>query len=101
MAHSSRAPLTPQDHLVLDVVASRLSICLCSRTCVNRAMDVLREAGFEIRRLDDITTLDALRAVKRFADHAEERQITVPLWAGLIWDEAIGKVNTVLERKEG
>lgn len=40
--------------------------------------------------------MDALRKVKRFADHAEQRQVTVPLWAGLLWHEAITAVNAAL-----
>jgi hypothetical protein len=34
----------------------------------------------------------------RYAQHAEERQFTVPLWAAVLWDEAIGKTNDALTR---
>lgn len=40
---------------------------------------------------------EALVAVKRFAAHCQEHNIKVPLWAGILWDEAIGKVNDALE----
>jgi hypothetical protein len=47
-----------------------------------------------LERWRDVASVQsiALRAVKRFAGEAEQRKVKVPLWAGLLWDQALAEM---------
>lgn len=71
------------------------------------------ETGETLGLLDDVTEgnanliaaapkmLAACQAVVRWAKEAEQRGVKMPLWCGLLWDEAIKEVNNAIAQAEG